>query len=151
MLDPSSLRRVVFFWWPFKGGSFVTVLLCASLVSYVCFGIFYHLSFVWCLWKAVLRDCGISWVSSLMRTSTCTRSIILNGQKQQQPPKNTHLRLRIMSHSRVVYIARPAERRRIRLTERLTFENCPVNAFWVRLSIWLSIRPWSVSENGHSA
>ena len=25
-----------------------------------------HLSFVWCLWKAVLRDCGISWISSLI-------------------------------------------------------------------------------------
>ena len=43
--------------------------VCASVVSYhsVLFSLFVpHLSFLWCLGKAVLRDCGFSWVSSLI-------------------------------------------------------------------------------------
>ena len=48
--------------WLFQGGSSVAVLLCTSVV---CFVISY-LSFIWCLGKAVLRDCGISCVSSLI-------------------------------------------------------------------------------------
>ena len=50
-----------------------TVLLqffvCASVVSCVAFvlSLFIpRLSFFWCLGKAVLRDCSISWVSSLI-------------------------------------------------------------------------------------
>ena len=43
--------------------------VCASVVSYVAFvlSLFVsHLSFIWCLGRAVLRDCGVSWVSSLI-------------------------------------------------------------------------------------
>ena len=46
-----------------------TVLLCALIVSYMAFvlSLFVpYLSFFWCLGKAVLRDYGISWVSSLI-------------------------------------------------------------------------------------
>ena len=44
--------------------------VCASVVSYVAFALSLcasHLSFFWCLGKAVLRDCSIFWVSSLKR------------------------------------------------------------------------------------
>ena len=47
--------------------SSVTVLLCAFVVSYVAFvlSLFVpHLSFFWCLGRAMVCDCGISWVSS---------------------------------------------------------------------------------------
>ena len=43
--------------------------VCVSVVSYVSFvlSLFVpHLSFFWCLEKAVLPDCGISWISSLI-------------------------------------------------------------------------------------
>ena len=39
------------------------------MISYVVFVLslfFLHLTLVWCLGRAVLRICGISWVSSLM-------------------------------------------------------------------------------------
>ena len=50
----------------------VAVLLCASVFTHVAFvsSLFVpHLS-CWCLVKAVLRDCGISWVSSLICSCT---------------------------------------------------------------------------------
>ena len=59
-----------FFCLSFQGGCSVAVpFVCASVVSYVVFVLSFfvpHLTFFWCLGKAVFRDCGISWVSSLI-------------------------------------------------------------------------------------
>ena len=53
-------------YWPFQGGSFVVVLLCASVVVYVkLVPVLFipHPSFFWFLRRAVHPDCGIFWVS----------------------------------------------------------------------------------------
>ena len=45
--------------------------ICASVISCVAFvvsSILSHLSFLWCLGKAVYLDCGLFWVSSLICT-----------------------------------------------------------------------------------
>ena len=59
---------VVFLVVAFQGGSSVAVFfVCTSVVSYVAFALssfIPHLSFFCCLGRAVLRDCGISWVPS---------------------------------------------------------------------------------------
>ena len=58
--------------------SSVAVLLCASVDSYVAFVLSLlvpHLSFIWHLVRALLRDCGISWVSSFI-FSQCTTGIL---------------------------------------------------------------------------
>ena len=47
----------------------VVVLLCVSAVLCVVFVLSLfdpHLSFYWCLGSAMLRDCGISWVSVII-------------------------------------------------------------------------------------
>ena len=44
-------------------------IVCTLVVSYVVFDLSLfvsYLSFCWCLGKAVLRECGIFWVSSLL-------------------------------------------------------------------------------------
>ena len=49
---------------------FIAVRLCVCVDGFI-FGVYYiiicpHLSFAWYLGKALLRDCGMSWVPSLM-------------------------------------------------------------------------------------
>ena len=49
--------------------------VCASVVSYLTFGLslyFPHLSFFWCLGRAMLRDYGFSWISSQQMTCIWT-------------------------------------------------------------------------------
>ena len=52
-----------------KAITLMQLFVCVSVVSYVAFTLSLFvpkLSFFWCLGKAVLTDCGISWVSSLI-------------------------------------------------------------------------------------
>ena len=60
---------------PFQGGSTVS-FVCASVVSYVLFvlSLFVsHLSFFWCLERAVLRDCRTSCPVSILYKSIAGR------------------------------------------------------------------------------
>ena len=67
-LSPIYLNSSKFFFWPFQYGSSVAVFLSLCVCGFTCgvLSIFIpRLSFFWCPWKALLRDCGISWLSSL--------------------------------------------------------------------------------------
>ena len=54
----------IFFYWPIQSGSSLAILLSASLASFMAF-VCSSLSFL-SVGRAVLRDCGISYVSSFI-------------------------------------------------------------------------------------
>ena len=55
----------------------------------------HRLSFLWCLRRAMLRDCGISWISSLIVfllyfQKSLKGSMITKGQKINKNTKSQH-------------------------------------------------------------
>ena len=89
----------------FQGGSSAAVLLSSSVASYEVFvlSLFVpHLSFLWCLRKAVLRGCTISWASSLVSlniVSVTTQLTQLVFTKYMSGPSCSKLTMSLVNDS----------------------------------------------------